>query len=424
MNEPESLSTRRHFLAGLAGAALSASTFPSAAAPSYIQLHGSTTLSVTDLQNLLVGLGFAATGGGGGYQIGQALVAAIIRDIPPSQWVLYDLSSASDSDYAVMAGGIGAPSAITPSTILDFAGYADLAIQAYTNNEHVKVNALVPVEAGPVNALLALYLGWKNGYKVFDCDGAGRAVPSLTNLVYAYDGYPIAPVWLAGKINGETTPVLLSPAPADAGAAEEAIRVLLQDKMNEAAALVCWGQTGAQLRNSAYVLPGTLSNLISLGRDLVATGFTKAGLLSYLQGRSDVVATYSGILNAIKPNTGGGYDDGYLYISADDGFPYRIHYLNENMIVYRDGAITTAVGTAPSAIPMLFQPGGSGAFQLLNNGDDLLSRDVVNHPIVFCVVKESCVLFKPDIAASFTTVLKNAPFNYIGPFVPAQSCTT
>src|ERR1700748_161823 len=34
-------------------------------------------LSKADLQNLLYGLGFAASGGGGGYLIGQALVNAI-----------------------------------------------------------------------------------------------------------------------------------------------------------------------------------------------------------------------------------------------------------------------------------------------------------------------------------------------------------
>ena len=427
---------RRQLLGGIAGAAIGLGVGPLAVARSSATRAGpaATTptspspagnprqLTQTDLQNLLYGLGFGASGGGGGYLIGKALLDAIISDIDPSLWLLYDPTQAADTDFAVMAGGIGAPSAITPQTILTFVGYANLAIQAYSNNEGVKVNALVPVEAGPVNAMLALYLGWKYGYKVYDCDGAGRAVPSLTNLVYAYNSYPIAPVWLAGVINGETTPLLVSPPPANAAAAEAAIRGNL-GQFGDAAGLVCWGQTGTQLRTSTYLLPQTLTNLISFGAAAAATGFTSSALLAFLRSSPGVSATYSGFVTNITTGSEPGYDDGFVLVGTTNSTAYQIHYLNENLILTTGKAGNTVLATAPSGIAMLFQPSASGPFQLLNNGDDLPNQSVIGYPIIIAVMKESCELFNPVIGPSFSALLAAAPFNYDGGFVPG-GCTS
>jgi DUF917 family protein len=431
MNKFEHAAKRRQVLTGITGAALAAATRPlwaarasgakSSAVPAAttpISTGSPLQLTQTDLQNLLYGLGFAASGGGGGYLIGQALLNAIVSDIDPSQWLLYDPTQAADGDFAVMAGGIGAPSAITPENILNFVTYANLAIQAYSNNERVTVNALVPVEAGPVNAMLALYLGWKNGYKVYDCDGAGRAVPSLTNLVYAYNSYPIAPMWLGGVIAGDPTPLLVSPPPANAAAAEGAIRDNLA-QFGDAAGLACWGQTGTQLRESTYLLPQTLSNLMSFGAGAAATGFTSSGLLSFLQSSPAVSAAYYGFVTNITTGSEPGYDDGYVLVGTINSTVYQIHYLNENLILTTGKSGSTVLATAPSGIAMLFQPSGTGPFQLLNNGDNLPSQSVIGYPILIAVMRESCELFEPAIAPSFTTVLAAAPFNYTGGFVPA-----
>ncbi|CAI8363472.1 MAG: Uncharacterised protein [Hyphomonas sp. TMED17] len=161
-------------------------------------------LNDQNMDRLLYGLGFGASGGGGGYTIGLSLVEAIKRLIPVENRVRYDVDTAADDEFLVMAGGIGEPSAITPTTIFKFAEYIDVAIAQYEKDHGFKVTGLLPVEAGPVNALLAMYYGWARsqndpGFKVYNVDGDGRAVPSLTNLVFGYNDYPIAPVYLAGN---------------------------------------------------------------------------------------------------------------------------------------------------------------------------------------------------------------------------------
>lgn len=47
--------------------------------------------SDADLYDLLWGLGLSGSGGGGGYKIGEALVKAIISEIPIQRRVLYSV---------------------------------------------------------------------------------------------------------------------------------------------------------------------------------------------------------------------------------------------------------------------------------------------------------------------------------------------
>jgi len=410
--------SRRSFLVGSAAAAVGAGVAtglgvvrPLRAAPAY-----TITLTAADLTNLLYGLGLRASGGGGGYTIGAAIVKAILTEIPSTRYVLYSASSASDADLAVMAGGIGAPSAITPDTILTFATYAKAAIDAYSKRIGKTVTALVPVEAGPVNALLALYIGWKYGLKVFDCDGAGRAVPSLTNLTYAYNRYAIAPLFLAGKIGGVVTASEVLPPPVDAAGAEAAIRTNLGQYGN-AAGLVCWGQTGAQLRNSQYLLPATLSNAIVQGEVWAAAcQLPKSQVVNAMKLKMpDVIKVAGGRLTDIQTSSTPGYDDGKLTIVLDSGDTIAVHYLNENLMAELNGQVHA---TAPASIVVAFNVNRAGTFVLLNNGDDLPHAGVLNNECVYMIMRQSCQLYSDEMAASFSAVLAGPPFGYTGPLFP------
>lgn len=373
------------------------------------------------LRDLLYGLGFGGSGGGGGYTIGEALVEAIIAEIPVYKRVMYDVSEASDTDFAVMAGGIGAPSAITPQTITKFADYAWAAISAYSKEQGKKVNAILPVEAGPVNALLALYLAWKYGLKVFDCDGDGRAVPSLTNLVFGYNDYPISPMYLAGVKQGSTTisANVIMPPPKDAAAAEGAIRDNL-GVYNNAAGLVCWGQTGAQLKNSKYLIKGQFKALTRFGSQTRALSGSEGELYGYLSLDKEMVQeVFLAQLVEIQTDSRPGYDDGTLIFKQrfpETGAIRSIKYENENMLMTSNRGDPAV--TAPNGIAMLFQK--SGQFIPLNNGDDLQNAGVIGVKAMVVVLKEHCMLYSGDIGNSFLNVLRSDPFNYTGPIQPTN----
>lgn len=374
-----------------------------------------------NMDQLLYGLGFGASGGGGGYTIGLSLVKAIKSLIPVENRVLYDVDTAADDEFLVMAGGIGEPSAITPTTIFKFAEYIDVAIAQYEKDHGVKVTGLLPVEAGPVNALLAMYYGWTRSqndpdFKVYNVDGDGRAVPSLTNLVFGYNDYPIAPVYLAGNKGGKIVGSEIKPAPADAKAAEGAIRDNLAPYGN-AAGLLCWGQTGAQLKASKAIIKNRFTSLIILGAGAILNAGNVNNMLQYLIGRPDIDNVYLGTLRDIKSGTLPGYDDGHLLIqtAGSPQIDLDIHYENENMLLL-DAQTGVAKATAPSGIGMLFEVNGS--LIPYNNGDGLKALGLIGHRMITVVMKQKCLLYSGAIEQSFATVLKSKPFNYTGPITP------
>lgn len=382
---------------------------------------GSRVYSDSDLDDLLYGLGLSASGGGGGYTIGEALVEAI-KEIPVQMRVLHSVDSADANDFAVMAGGIGAPSAITPKSITKFADYCEVAIQTYSKEQGKNVNSLVPVEAGPVNALLALYLGWSKGLKVFDCDGAGRAVPSLTNLVFGYNSYPIAPLYLAGIKSGSTeiTSEEVKPAPKDAAAAEGAIRDNL-GQYDRAAGLVCWGQTGSELKGSKHLIRDSFDTLREFGSKLRPYRNSPNFLFNALQRSPLVERVYKLDVLDIVETKQEGYDVDIAKLGTGSLLLWTLTALNENMIMHRKLTKDEYV-TAPNGIAMIFDVGGKGTYIPLNYGDDLRNQNVIGHEVMLVVLKENCMLYSGEIGDSFKRVLANPPINYSGDITPTD-CT-
>ncbi len=375
-----------------------------------------------DMLDLLYGLGLGASGGGGGYNIGLALVNAIIRDIPVESRILVNVADLDDEDFCVMVGGIGAPSAITPMSILDFASYAIFGIDTFNQQQTSKITALLPVEAGPVNALLAMYIGWHNGLKVVNCDGAGRAVPSLTNLAYNYNGISISPLYLAGIINGQLNAQELKPEPQDAAQAEAAIRDNLGQYGN-AAALLCWPQSGAQLKASATLVEDPFNHLYHLGKGLRRLRKDPDLVKGFLIMQDHVIESiFECKLQFIQSGSGGGYDDGYLFFlgsklfSGDPKGFFAIQYENENMLIRSGNGFETI--TAPTFISMIFET--DDGYIPLNNGDDLINQNLINKPAFVLLIKPNCLLFGNQMLPSFVSVLANPPFDFTGEIHPRQ----
>ena len=382
----------------------------------------SAPLTDDDLLDLLYGLGLTASGGGGGYTLGQAIVNGIIRDVPVANRVLTRVNELSNDDFAVMVGGIGAPSVITPATILNFAQYAAFGIKQYNADQSTAITAILPVEAGPVNALLAFYIGWTLGLKVVNCDGASRAVPSLTNLGYNYSGAPISPVYLAGVIDGQLQANQVLPAPQDAAAAEAAIRDNL-GKYGDAAALLCWGQYGQQLIPSPNIVIDIFDRVMKIGKMLRRVrkdpDIFKGTLIMHPEYFPSI---FECKLRAVQQDPEPGYDDGFLFFVGKELFTgkpeslFAIQFENENMVLREGGEIETI--TAPSIMAMLFQT--DDGYVPLNNGDDLPNQNVIDKPAFVLIMQPSCLLYNGALLPSFINVLAAAPFNFSGNIHPRR----
>ena len=361
--------------------------------------YGQTRYYPTEAMNpLLFGLSFFGSGGGGGLGDGNYLVEQIVK-AQPEGFTIYDVSSASDDATLVVAGGIGSPDALSQKI-----PELEVAInKAVELTSQVKPTSLLSVETGPVNSLLSVLINLNNENRIYDLDGAGRSVPSLTNLSYAHQNvYPISPISLAAAPSDASKPppaVHTFTNVKDAGEAETQIRQLISQnpQFGQLAGLALWKQTGQQLKSSPYVVSGTFDKSFQVGTVLFNSRNNLSELVQYLipvmeSLRLPVISYGKGVLRDVTSQTKGGFDLGIVTVELEsEGLPIqlKIYNKNENLVSIlafpsnaEDGAVelNSLLISAPTVMSYLINPPGSSSYIPLNNGDDL--KQLIGQEIV------------------------------------------
>ena len=290
---------------------------------------------------LLFGLSFFGSGGGGGFNDGNYLIGQIIKT-SPSGFTIFDVESIDSGETLVVAGGIGSPNALSQKI-----PELEVAInKAVDLTSPTKPSSLLSVETGPVNSLLSVLINLNNNNRIYDLDGAGRSVPSLTNLSYAHQSvYPINPISLAAAPADPN-----KPPPAthtftnvkDAADAEAQIRQLISQnpQFGQLAGLALWTQTGQQLKSSPYVIGGTFDKAFQVGTVLYNSRNSLPELLGNLAPvmeslRLPVISSGYGILKDVTSQTKGGFDLGIVTVELENyGLPVelKIYNKNENLV--------------------------------------------------------------------------------------------
>lgn len=340
---------------------------------------------------LLFGLSFFGSGGGGGFNDGNYLIGQIIKT-SPTGFTIFDVNSIDSGETLVVAGGIGSPNALSQKI-----PELEVAInKAVELTSAVKPSSLLSVETGPVNSLLSVLINLNNNNRIYDLDGAGRSVPSLTNLSYAHQNvYPITPITLAAAPDDPS-----KPPPAthtftnvkDAADAETQIRQLISQNplFGQLAGLALWTQNGQQLKSSPYVIGGTFDKSFQVGTVLYNSRNNLPELMKNLEPvmeslRLPIISSGYGILKDVTTQTKGGFDLGIVTVEIENyGSPVqlKIYNKNENLIsiltfptVETDGNLSfdSLLISAPAVISYLVNRPSTTSFVPLNNGDDLKS---------------------------------------------------
>jgi DUF917 family protein len=349
----------------------------------------------------------------------------------------YATASASDSDIAVMPGGMGEPSAISGS-VLDFVPACTAAINELVSSGDLPgpVTGLTAVEAGPVNAMLAVYIASQQSqWKLYNCDGAGRAVPSLTNLLYDFEG-PQVPFSPAGISNIDGTRTFTENIWTDAAEAENGLRPVI-DQMGGAIGLCAWPQAGTYLRNADLNIT-TFSDAANHGQILRENSLNSAEMASAISNFIAPSTTYRELiwdttLDFVyfdEEAESQGYDKGYLVFNRNapnfEGKELRLYYLNENMFISAhassDGSFIEYVATAPSIITPFFSDPTPPSFLTTtansmipyNTGDLDRINTLVGRPMVVAVVPPAASSqYSSPVVQTYVTVL-NQYFNDYG----------
>ena len=136
---------------------------------------------------------------------------------------------------AFVSGGIGKPESLTDPIAFGEKVLVLLEnLDTYLRKSGSCLQGILPVEAGPINGLLPIYNVHAYNKKqtdpdrkiwLFDCDGAGRAVPALTTLMYDYFAEGTCPITYNFKNDADDTRnILLQSAEVLNGSDAEQVR--------------------------------------------------------------------------------------------------------------------------------------------------------------------------------------------------------
>ena len=147
-------------------------------------------LNLTNLEDLARGTAFLATGGGGDPYIGKLMLKHQLEQGKKVKIISPD--EIDDDTFACNVLTMGAPTVFGEKAPNGLTSYA--AMKKVEEIIGKKFNAIMPIEAGGVNATLPLVVGALSGLPVIDADGMGRAFPELQMVTYNVGDVSINPL--------------------------------------------------------------------------------------------------------------------------------------------------------------------------------------------------------------------------------------
>ncbi len=364
------------------------------------------TLSKDDLLYIAYGAGFLGSGGGGPMTTGLKLVNQLPSDTAVT---MFEVGEVDPNGLTAIVADMGAPDAMLalddPQSFLDaFTVYA-AELSAYGKGT---LNSVIPVEVGGLNTVVPLIVAAKLGVPIVNADGAGRAVPSLTQLTYSGYGVSTVPAILANGANESVSLRCLT-----SQLTEDMARPVLEGGFGEQAALAMWAMDPATLKAAAPVT-GTLDLAEAVGKGMGQGAQSLQNALGTLQAnglKAEVI--YQGTLIDIAEQTSGGFDVGKAHLQGSDGSEAWVYNQNENLIAWSSSQ-TAPLAMAPNSI----------CFLDLNTGLPFSNADFTDemkgHEVALVAIQARSALTQfSSIMDSFQTALRN--LGYAGPLVPLGS---
>ncbi|WP_028935951.1 DUF917 domain-containing protein [Pseudonocardia spinosispora] len=301
-------------------------------------------ITADDVDDLVVGAGVLGSGGGGDwYAPRQMLIAAIERHGPVPLVDPADLDPAARL-LPIISGG--AP----PVLIEMIPGTRESALLRATVEDalHERCSAVLPLQMGPVNAVIPVVVAAQLGLPCVDADAMLRCFPMVEMTLFT----------LAG----------LSPSPLVVVDAMGAAAVLSAPDNNTVSAMLrsCLPHMGLVALGSAYritagecarIAPrGGVSRCLRIGRTFREAqsdpdGVGDEQLRDCLDAIGGVLL-FTGFVAELFQRTTDGFPRGVLSIesSEDPSSVLRVDFQNENLVVARDGIV---LATVPDLIVLL-----------------------------------------------------------------------
>ena len=335
-----------------------------------------TDINLDNLEDFIRGTAILGTGGGGDPYIGSLMLKQELDKCGSIQ--LIDPKDASDDLFAVSVACMGAPTVFVekiPNT--------QTAIEGMRRAEKElgrKFNAVIPLEAGGLNATLPLAVAARLGLPLVDGDGMGRAFPEFQMTTFNFCGVKCAPFVMSDDF-GNTVVIDTE----DAARAEAYGRPVCV-KMGGIAQIASYAMTGQEIRTCT--VPRTVSLALEIGRavrEARVKGEQNAAeaLISYFETSNPPRFSrllFDGKVEDVIRESADGWVRGQVSLANDTGNKMEIPFQNEFSRARLDGK-TVAIN--PDLIMILDRETGEAiTTETLRYGQRVRVLGVASVPIM------------------------------------------
>lgn len=367
------------------------------------------TFDRQDLADILDGVVFYASGGGGPKKTAAEIMKSILEISDRVPYV--EPGKLGAERWAPVLAAMGSPDYFdkygfthAPATSFDI--HQEVLQKDLFSHGHgggFRFSAAAPVESGALAHFMSMLVAVQRGVAVVDGDGGGRAFPSLAMSTYAAQGVAVSPGALASEAKLSDGGTNLVYQQQSAEAIDNLTRAVIgTPQFNNVSSLSSFAMDGATL--AKVIVPHTLTRARDLGRTLRRNpGDALAAVLEATGG----YLLFRGVVTSISSVTSGGFDHGVVTIENDDGETATVVNENENLIAWSSRR-DRPLALAPDSICYL----GKNGETMSNVG---LQEKQFVYLIGLAAVPQIRIPYFFDI---FGQTL--ATMGYYGPYVPIE----
>ena len=227
------------------------------------------------LDDFVRGAAFLGTGGGGDPYVGRLMLKQELEK--GADIHIMDPSELADDAFVVPVANMGAP-----TVLVEKIPSGASAVKTLYRTEEVfgrKVDAVMPIEAGGVNATLPLVVAAMTGLPVVDADGMGRAFPELQMTTFGVYGVKGSPAVIRDEHDNEV--IIRCDSDADTEWLARAVCI----RMGAKCEICCYAMNGRDVKEKGVLRTITLST--EIGRSISEARRTQAdpfdGLARYFR---------------------------------------------------------------------------------------------------------------------------------------------
>lgn len=281
-----------------------------------------------DMQVIVNGASFLASGGGGGVSSANDVIDNIVSFAKEVKVV--DVNEVSSADALLVVCGVGAPDA--PN--LNFKNSPAYGLQDLQFITGKKFHYVLPIEVGAMNSMIPLLACAKLGIPFIDADGAGRSVPQMSMCTYALKGFDTKDTLVVSEENDQY-PL----HPDNAVEMEAQVREVVSTKLQDAGTVATWPMLGANIKSEEALVPGSQKLAHRVGIAMAGTQPLDAviGTIKDFYKSHRIImrnAKVTGATNKVED----GFDIGTVTLQDTDhpSVTAKIYFVNESLLATID----------------------------------------------------------------------------------------